>query len=44
MLTFDLLVEKIGYCGRKDLFFGLYQFLVEKQDFVDLKTFFLFFF
>ena len=41
MLIFDFLVEKIGYCGREDLFFfGLHRFLVEKQDFVDVKTFF----
>ena len=42
VLIFDFLVEKIGYCGREDLFFffGLHQFLVEKQDFVDVKTFF----
>ena len=41
VLVFDFLVEKIGYCRREDLFFGLHQIiLVEKQDFVDVKTFF----
>ena len=43
VLIFDFLVEKMRYCGREDLFFfffGLHQVLVEKQDFVDVKTFF----
>ena len=43
VLIFDFLVEKIGCCVGEDLFFGLHQFLVEKQDFVDAKTFFFFF-
>ena len=42
VLVFDFIVQKIGYCGREDLFFDLHQFLVEKQDFVDVKTFFFF--
>ena len=41
MLIFDFSAEKVGLCRRKDLFFGLHQSLVEKQDFVDVKTFFL---
>ena len=42
VLIFDFLVEKTGYCEREDLFFSdLQQFLVEKQNFVDVKTFFL---
>ena len=40
VLIFEFLTEKIGYCGREDLFFGLHQFLVEKQGFVDVKIFF----
>ena len=32
MLSFEILAEKIGFYGRDDLFFGLHQFLVGKQD------------
>ena len=33
---------KTGLCGCENLFFGLHRFFVEKQDSVDVKTFFWF--
>ena len=44
VLIFEFLAEKIGFCGRDNLFFGLHRILVEKQDSVDVKAFFFFFF
>ena len=41
MLIFEFLEEKIGLCGRKDLFFDLYHYLMEKQDSAEVKIFFL---
>ena len=35
--------KKTGLPGREDFFFGLHRFLVEKQDSVDVPTFFLVF-
>ena len=29
MLIFKILAEKTNFCGREELFFGLYRFLVE---------------
>ena len=41
VLIFDFLVDKIGYCGREDLFFFWSSPIFSgKQDFVDAKTFF----
>ena len=33
VLIFEILVEKIGICGREDLFFSFHQILVEKTEF-----------
>ena len=46
MFILEILAKKntVGFCGREDLFFGLHRFLVEKQDSVDVKTFFSVFF
>ena len=41
MLISEFAAEKTGLFGLEDLLFGLHQLLVEKQDSVDVKTFFL---
>ena len=42
MLAFEILAEKIGFCGREDNFFWSAPIFVKKQDSVDVKAFFWF--
>ena len=41
VLISEFAAEKIGLFGLEDFLFGLHRLLVEKQDSVDVKTFFL---